>query len=161
MPTCPSSVSVGALPASLSLNSSTGAVTGTPTIEGTASFTLHLADAGSQTANQALSIVVTPATIAITTASLPGGTDSNGYSQTAAATGGTLPYTWSVSVGALPAGLSLNTSTGAITGTPTTAGTASFTLHLADAGSQTANQSLSIVVSPATLGITTASLPGG
>src|SRR6185436_6346822 len=82
------------------------------------------------------------ATLAITTSSLPGGTVGTVYSQAAVATGGTTPYTWSVSTGSLPAGLSLNTSTGSITGTPSAIGTSNFTLRVADAGTQTATQAL-------------------
>ena len=74
-------------------------------------------------ATRALSIVVNPATLTITTTSLPNGTVGTAYSQTLAATGGATPYTWSVYSGSLPAGLSLGSSTGTISGTPTTAQT--------------------------------------
>ena len=60
---------------------------------------------------------------------LPNGTLGTAYSTTLAAAGETPPYTWSISTGALPAGLTLNGSTGAITGTPQAAG--SFQLHRA------------------------------
>ncbi len=72
---------------------------------------------------QAVNAVV-PSTLAITTTSLAGGTVGTAYSATLAASGGTLPYTWSAS--GLPAGLNINSS-GAITGMPTTAGTYAFT----------------------------------
>jgi hypothetical protein len=74
--------------------------------------------------------VVAPLTI--TTASLPGGTVATAYSATLAATGGTSPYTWSLSAGTLPAGLTLSQSTGVISGTPTAAGTASITVQCVD-----------------------------
>jgi hypothetical protein len=61
---------------------------------------------------------------------------------------GTLPYTWDISAGALPAGISLNASTGALTGTPTTVETASFTVRVTDSLSITDTQALSWVVSP-------------
>ena len=76
---------------------------------------------------------VTPVTI--TTSSLPNGTVGTAYSATLSASGGTTPYTWSISAGSLPAGLTLNASTGAITGTPTTAGTFSFTAKVTDSSS--------------------------
>lgn len=60
---------------------------------------------------------------------------------------GVAPYTWSASAGSLPAGLSLNTSTGAITGTPTTAGAYSFTLSVTDNTSATDTQAYSGTVS--------------
>ncbi|WP_159431257.1 S-layer homology domain-containing protein [Thermophilibacter mediterraneus] len=63
----------------------------------------------------------------ITTESLPGGPVGTSYSQTLTATG-TTPITWSVTSGSLPAGLTLNGSTGEIAGTPTTAETSTFTV---------------------------------
>jgi hypothetical protein len=86
--------------------------------------------------------------LAITTASLATGTVSVAYSATFAASGGTLPYAWSITSGGLPAGLTLNASSGAISGTPTTAGTSNFTAEVTDAGSpvQTATKALSITI---------------
>jgi hypothetical protein len=100
----------------------------------------------------------------IGTASLPGGTQNAAYSDTLAATGGTTPYTWSISSGTLPAGLALASATGAITGIPTTTGTSTFTVKVTDAHALTATKSLSIAVSAVALlppSIGTASLPGG
>ena len=82
----------------------------------------------------------------VVTTSLPAGTAGTSYSATLAATGGTTPYRWSTSSGSLPAGLSLNANTGAITGTPTVAGTSNFTVQVSDANNLTATQPLSIVV---------------
>jgi len=153
------SISSGSLSAGLSLNASTGAITGTPTTAGTSTFTVQVRDSNSATANKNLSIVVS-AQLSISTSSLPGGSVGYAYSQTLAATGGMTPYTWSISSGSLPSGLSMNASTGAITGTPTTAGTSTFTVQVQDGNSVTANKNLSIVVS-AQLSISTSSLPGG
>jgi len=85
--------------------------------------------------------------VAITTASLPAGTLGVAYSQPLAATGGTAPLSWSLSAGTLPAGLSLS-SAGVISGTPTTAGTANFTVKVTDASSpaQSATKALSLTV---------------
>jgi surface protein len=80
----------------------------------------------------------------ITTASLPNGTVGKAYSQTLAATGGDGTYGWAVSSGSLPAGLSLSAS-GAITGTPTTAGAASFAVRVTSAG-QTSSKSLDLTI---------------
>src|ERR1035441_9762884 len=66
----------------------------------------------------------------VLTTSLPPGTAGTSYSATLAATAGTTPYTWSLSSGNLPAGLSLNASTGAITGIPTVGGTSNFTVQV-------------------------------
>jgi len=159
------SITSGSLPAGLSLASSTGVISGTPTTSGTASFTVQVKDANNSTATKSLSIVVAAAAQppTISTSSLPGGTVGTAYSTTLAATGGTTPYTWSVTSGALPAGLSIAASTGVISGTPTTSGTASFTVQVKDANNSTATKSLSIVVAAAAQppSISTSSLPGG
>ena len=64
------------------------------------------------------------------------------------ASGGALPYTWSIVGGSLPPGLTLSSSSGVITGTPTIVGTFSFTAQVSDAGNpvQTASKSLSITI---------------
>lgn len=82
----------------------------------------------------------------ITTTTLPGGYVGVAYSQTLTYTSGTAPVSWSVTVGSLPTGLSLNSSTGLISGTPTTQQTASFTVTLTDATAQTDTQALSIEI---------------
>jgi hypothetical protein len=69
------------------------------------------------------------------------------YNSSVAATGGTLPYGWSITAGALPTNLGINSSTGAITGSPTAAGTFNFTVTVTDGVGQTANKALSIVIS--------------
>jgi hypothetical protein len=91
--------------------------------------------------------VVAPPALAVTTASLPNGTVGSSYSATLAATGGTSPYTWALTTGSLPAGLSLAPSTGAISGTPTTAATSAFTVQVTDSSSRTATANLGITVS--------------
>lgn len=94
----------------------------------------------------------------ITTTSLPSGTVGAAYSQTLAYTGGSGSPTWSVSSGSLPPGLVLGSSTGAISGTPTSAGTFAFTVMLSAGGTDT--QDLSIAISgPVTPVITTTFLP--
>ena len=153
-------ISSGSLPAGLSLTASTGAITGTPTATGTSNFTARVTDNVGATATKALSIVVTGAVLTITTSSLPADTVGIVYNQTLTASGGSTPYTWAIASGSLPAGLSLNTSTGAITGTPTTAGTSSFTARVTDNVAATATKALSIAINAAP-SITTASLPGG
>ncbi len=163
------SISAGALPAGLSINAGTGAITGTPTgPNGSASFTVKVVDSSNpvQSATQPLSIAVNlPPAPAITTVSLASDVEGTAYNQTVVATGGLAPLTYSVSVGSLPAGLSLNSSTGAITGTPTGPnGTASFTVKVTDKSNpvQSASQALSIAVNlPPAPAITTSSLSGG
>ena len=139
----------GSLPAGLLLNANTGAITGTPSGNtGTTNFTVQAADSLGQTATKALSILVNAAPLAITTTSLPNATVGASYSATLQATGGTLPFTWTLTTGALPAGLTLNAATGAITGTPTAQGMSGFTAHVTDSSgpAQSASQVLSIAV---------------
>jgi streptogramin lyase len=69
---------------------------------------------------------------------LPDGSVGVGYAQTLSAIGGTPPYTWAVSAGFLPAGLTLGATTGQITGTPAASGAANFTVEVADASQATA-----------------------
>ncbi|MGA2521683.1 MAG: Ig domain-containing protein [Acidimicrobiales bacterium] len=71
----------------------------------------------------------------VTTASLPDGTVGSPYDQTLMATGGTTPYTWSVGFGPLPDGLHLDTSSGEITGTPTTVGCSDIQFDVQDSSS--------------------------
>lgn len=163
-------VTTGSLPAGLMLNSSTGAITGTPTgpQTGTIAFTVTVTDSENpvKTASANLSITVSAPPLSVTTQSLPNGTLGTTYSTTLAATGGITPYAWSISAGALPAGLTLNSSTGAITGTPTgsVTGQIKFTVKVTDAETPTpatATAALSITISAAPLSVVTTSLPAG
>lgn len=86
--------------------------------------------------------------LAVTTTSLPPAFPKVPYSFTLAATGGTPPYTWSISSGALPAGLTLAAATGVISGTPTgnTASLANVTFMVTDTVPATATQALTLAV---------------
>ncbi len=85
------------------------------------------------TATKQLSLTVSPATLVITTDSLPGGMVGVSYSAQLTASGGIPPYTWGVTGGALPAGLSLSTG-GLLSGTPSEYGTFNFTVTVTDGG---------------------------
>ena len=109
-----------------------------------------------------------PGPLAIATQSpLPSGTVNQPYATVVGGSGGTTPYTWSLASGspALPAGLSLNTTTGAIVGTPTALETTTPIFRLQDASSpaQAVQKPLtiSILTTPQALSVTTASLPSG
>src|SRR5207244_1045797 len=121
----------GSLPGGLVLNGFT--IQGTPTTVSTSNFVVRVSDSGTppQTAQKNLSIRVDPPPLQITTTTLPPATVNVPYSQTLGVANGTPPYTWSRISGNLPAGLSLNPQTGAITGTPMTATTANFTVSVA------------------------------
>jgi len=143
------SVSAGTLPAGLSL-STTGTISGTPTAAGTTTFTVRATDAaGSGYADRALTITIAPqptAPVTITTTKLPDGNRLSAYSTTVATSGGKLPFQWSITSGTLPPGLSLNTTTGTISGTPTQLGTWSFTVRVVDSASPTTKASRSFSI---------------
>jgi uncharacterized repeat protein (TIGR01451 family) len=102
--------------------------------------------------NNTVSVVTTVTTgLVITTNTLPPATVNTAYAATLTAANGIPPYGWSIASG-LPPGLSLNPSTGAITGTPTTNGTYTFTAQVTDAAAQMASAPLFILVdTPVTL----------
>jgi hypothetical protein len=114
------------------------------------------------TATVTLSI---PANPSITTpaGALPGATFGVAYATSLAASGGIPPYTWSISQGALPAGVAISSTTGAISGTSTAAGTASFTVTLTDSGNPAlkASSAFTITTVYPPLSVTTTSLPHG
>lgn len=162
------SVTSGSLPAGLSLDPSTGVVSGAPTAAGTASFTVTVTDSGApaQTATEAETIdIAASAALAVSTAALPAATVGQEYDATLAASGGLPDYSWSVTSGTLPAGLSLDPATGKITGEPTAAGTSPLTVQVTDSSApaaQTATAALTLTVTPdtATLAAVTTTLPG-
>lgn len=100
-----------------------------------------------------------PAPSITTTSPLPGTTAGTAYSTTIAGGGGTPPYTWSVTSGALPGGLTLDPATGALTGTPTAAGTFNFTVTLTDNAAQTATRAFTLVVAAAPPPVPTQPVP--
>jgi hypothetical protein len=94
-------------------------------------------------------LTVQTAPLAISTTTLASGAINVPYTATLAASGGTGPYSWSIASGSLPAGLTLNASSGTIAGTPTAGGTFSITVQVSDAASpaDTVTKALSLVVS--------------
>jgi hypothetical protein len=129
------SISAGSLPGGLSLNSSTGVISGTPTSITSASqvfaFTVSVTDGKNAAVTRTFSITITDrAPSWSTAATLPTFTRNSAYSTTVVATdddGGSISY--SITDGSLPTGLSLNSSTGVISGTPTSALAATFTIR--------------------------------
>lgn len=113
----------------------------------TANPLMNKATSGSGGGSQA---PATPA-LAITTSSLPAATAGAAYSAQLGASGGTAPYTWSVATGQLPAGVVLNAATGAVSGTPATAGTYGAVLKVSDSSqpAQSASGPFSIAVAAA------------
>jgi len=150
------------LPGSLSLNATTGVISGPPTAIGTANFTIQVTDSNQVTVSKPFTLTINPPLVITTNSALPTATVGVNYSQTLTATGGSGTYTWAVSAGSsLPGGLSLNAATGAISGPPTTAGTAIFTIQVTDANNVTATKQFGLIINPALVIKTTSPLPPG
>jgi uncharacterized protein YhjY with autotransporter beta-barrel domain len=154
-------VSSGALPAGLGLSSG-GLLSGTPTAAGTFSFTVSVTDAANTVVTKTYSgFSVAAPTLTLTPASLPSGTQNSSYSESLSASGGTAPYTYAVTSGALPSGMTL--SGGVLAGTPTAYGTFNFTVKATDSttgtGPFSTSTSYTLSLTPATPVITTGSLP--
>lgn len=131
------SLASGALPAGVTL-SATGTLSGTPTASGSFPFIVALRDANGQTGTASLTLIVNVPTLVIGPPTLPAAIQGIAYNQTITASGGVAPYRFAVSAGSLPAGLALNTTTGAISGTPTGSGTATFSITVTDSTTVTA-----------------------
>ena len=149
------------LPSWLSL-SPAGVLTGTapgvstPT---TYTFTVSVTDStGAVSAPQQLSIIVTTSLQITTTSPLAAWTVNRPYSSTFAAAGGSTPYTFAITGGTQPTGLSL-ASSGAFTGTPTATGTFTFTVRVTDNAASTSSSTFQMTINPAPA-VTTTSLPG-
>ena len=136
---------VGALPAGMSL-STAGVLSGTPTQTGNFPVTIKATDAEGCTGEQAITLVINCPTITVSPASLPGGTIGSAYSQSVSQSGGVGTTTFAVTSGSLPSGLTLNSSSGAITGTPNGVGTFDFTITATDANGCTGVQAYSITI---------------
>jgi Putative Ig domain len=155
------SLTAGSLPAGLTL-SGTGVISGTPTgSTGSFPITVQVTDTlGNTASSSGLTLTINSGHLTITTVSLPAGTVSVPYSATLGAAGGTPPYTWSLRLGALPSGLTLNSSTGLISGTPTTSGGSSIQVQVQDSASPPAtfvSPPFAITINPA---LTDAALTG-
>jgi hypothetical protein len=155
------SVTAGALPDGLTLETPTGALAGTPTATGNFSFTVTVTDANGVTAQRQFTISIGEGLTFVTPASLPSATAGVAYSFTMQASGGQQPYSWSISQGSLPGGMSLSGASGTISGSPTSSGTFNFTVQVSDAANTTATRVHTIVVGvPALPAVSVSGLPG-
>lgn len=141
----------GSLPSGLSLSSG-GTLAGIPTASGTFNFTVTATDVANCTGNRAYTLTINPpacGTITISPNTLPAGTVGNGYNQSFSASGGSTSYTFSVTAGSLPNGLSL-LSGGTLSGTPTASGTFTFTVTATDVANCTGSLTYTLVINPST-----------
>ncbi|WP_409286037.1 putative Ig domain-containing protein, partial [Pseudomonas protegens] len=123
-------------------------ITYTPTagFSGSDSFTYTATNTSGTSSPATVTITVSAPTLAITPTTLPDGTQGTSYSQAVSASGGATPYTYAITAGSLPTGLSLNTSSGVISGTPSGTGTFNLTVTATDANSATGSRAYSLVI---------------
>lgn len=139
-------ITSGSLPTGLTLNTSTGVISGTPSAAGTFSYTATVTDSVMATAMASCSIVISVPALSLACPIANTGMIGTAYSSSFVAVGGVPPYTFAIISGTLPPGLALNTSTGAITGFPTTVGTYPYTGQVTDSLSTTATANCAIVI---------------
>ncbi|UPG88153.1 autotransporter domain-containing protein [Luteibacter aegosomaticola] len=135
----------GTLPVGMTLNPA-GVISGTPIQAGTFNFSVRATDSSTQTADKAYQIVVNAPGIALTPVTLPQGKVGDVYSSTTlTASGGTAPYTFSVTSGALPSGLTLR-PTGVLSGSPTASGSFNVTVTGTDRLGFTGSQPYTVTI---------------
>jgi len=149
------SVTSGALPSGVTLNSANGALTGLPTAAGVFSFRVT-ATVGTCAVSQAYSVTISCAPLNLTPTSLPGAQAGVAYSQTLTAAGAT---SYSVLTGNLPPGMSLNGATGALSGTATTVGNYSFTVQATAPGGCSGTQAYTLAIACPAVTVNPTSLP--
>lgn len=148
-------VTAGALPTGLALSTG-GVLTGTPTAGGVFNFTVTATDSsafpGPYAGSRAYTVAIASPTLALAPATVPGGTRTVAYSAALTASGGTAPYAYAVTAGALPGGLVLSTG-GVLSGTPTATGSFNFSATATDSstgtGPYSATRAYTLVVAEA------------
>jgi hypothetical protein len=154
--------SVTAPPPGLTLDPATGILSGTPTTNGTSTFTVQVADSSGLSTNKIFSLLVNPPPLILTTNAVFPGTVGLGYSQTFSATGGIPPYRWTLTSGSPGPGLTFDPGSATISGTPQTTGNFTFTVQVTDSVGVNTSKTFTLQVGNPQLNILTASpLPAG
>jgi hypothetical protein len=153
-------IASGALPAGviakMSSTTTSLSLAGTPTTAATYSFAVKVTGCGGGISQVSYKVVIQAAAsggVAINTSSVPNGTVKTAYSAVIKASGGCTPYKWAIASGALPAGVTANTSstttTLSLAGTPTTAATYSFAVKVIGCGGGISQVSYKVVIQAA------------
>lgn len=155
----------GGLPPGLTFNTTNGVISGTPTNTGTFPLVISVTDAAGASTSKTLSIKVNPALDIATPISGPGsptpGIVNSDYSFILTSNGGGIaPYTWSVTSGVLPTGLTLNPNTGRISGTPTDEGDSTVVIKLTDLNGTTVSKTFTFKITGQTTSLNVAVTSG-
>jgi hypothetical protein len=152
-------VAAGSLPAGLAIapdgTPADTTISGTPSTIGTSTFTVKVSDTDGflpdrSTTKQFTLAVVAPFAVTAASGKLPTGIVGKVFRATpATATGGLSPYTWTVSGGTLPSGLTLDPATGALVGKPTTAGSYALSIRATDADGRVGTADVAVTVASA------------
>lgn len=153
-------ITTGTLPAGLTM-STAGVISGTPTATASpaTSLTIRATDNFGCQGTRVITLQICPViTLSTLNSTL---TVSTAYSSSAAASGGASPYTYAVTSGVLPNGLTLNTGTGAVTGTPTSTASQTFTITATDANGCTGARASTLTPSCPVMTLNPATMPFG
>ncbi|MGF6418916.1 outer membrane autotransporter protein [Stenotrophomonas sp. AN71] len=155
----------GALPSGLSFSPSSGVLSGTPTQAGNFNISVRATDSTTGTGapfsiTTSYTLAVSAPTIVVDPTTVPAATGGAAYAQTLTASGGNGTYSFSVTGGGLPSGITLS-SAGVLSGTPTVAGTFNFTVQATDGNNFTGSRAYSLVVNAPAITLAPATLPAG
>jgi large repetitive protein len=151
----------GLLPSGLSLGTATGVLAGTPLSAGSSTFVVRVTDQNGSQDKASITVVIIAALNITTDGPLASAVTGTLYEQPLAASGGTPPYQWTLLDSTLPAGLTLDVSTGQIAGTPSAAGLVNFSIQVTDSARRTATKNYTIDVTAALTITTVAPLARG